>query len=72
MRTDLKMFAKYSDSQADGCGAGWHPCAPVGGALWARRWTARPAGVGRRVANPPQVANLPHKSIRVTIFFEPQ
>jgi hypothetical protein len=43
-------------------------CAPVGGALWAGRWTARPAGASRRVANPPQVANLPHKSIRVTYF----
>jgi hypothetical protein len=43
------MFAKYSDGIAS--------CAPVGN----RRWTDSFASVGRRVANPPQVVNLPHK-----------
>src|ERR1039458_7997346 len=50
------------------CGAGWYP---------ARRLATgaeRPfANVGRRVTNPPQVANLPHKPApSVTVFCEPQ
>lgn len=44
------MLAKYSDSQRKLWGR-MESCATVGN----RRWT------GRRVTNPPQVFNLPHK-----------
>jgi hypothetical protein len=44
------MFARYSYGIAS--------CAPGG----KRRWMDSFARVGRRVTNPPQVANLPHKA----------
>jgi hypothetical protein len=55
-----------------GCGyaALWgrmESCAPVAN----QRCTARLASFGRRVTNPPQVSNLPHKLAAVTVLSDP-